>query len=84
MKPDMMLFAKGIGSGFPIGGIACGDDLYSKMTPGMMVRRPVNTVPWFFDVSWLPLTSWTGARIPCEHGGGRIQDLCEGKSAAHS
>jgi acetylornithine/succinyldiaminopimelate/putrescine aminotransferase len=33
----MMLFAKGIGSGFPIGGIACRDDLFSKMTPGMMV-----------------------------------------------
>eukprot|EP00898_Chlorokybus_atmophyticus_P007338 jgi/Chlat1/7605/Chrsp64S00557 len=34
--PDIMIFAKGIASGFPFAGVATRDDLYGKMTPGML------------------------------------------------
>lgn len=36
VQPDMMLFAKGIASGFPFAGIASRPELYDKMVPGMM------------------------------------------------
>lgn len=35
-QPDIMIFAKGIASGFPFAGLATRDDMYSKMSPGMM------------------------------------------------
>ncbi|GAB4817550.1 hypothetical protein N2152v2_004596 [Parachlorella kessleri] len=34
--PDIMLFAKGIASGFPFAGLATRADLYDNMAPGMM------------------------------------------------
>lgn len=36
--PDMLLFAKGIASGVPFAGVSARPELYSKMSPGMMVR----------------------------------------------
>lgn len=36
VQPDIMVFAKGIASGFPFAGLATRDTLFSKMTPGMM------------------------------------------------
>jgi 4-aminobutyrate aminotransferase len=36
VQPDIMIFAKGIASGFPFAGLATRDDMYSKMSPGMM------------------------------------------------
>ncbi len=44
----MMLFAKGIASGFPFAVIAARHDLYDNMTKGMMVRD---------CVQWMSLTS---------------------------
>jgi 4-aminobutyrate aminotransferase len=38
-KPDIMVFAKGICSGFPFAGLATRPDLYDNMQPGSMVRR---------------------------------------------
>lgn len=36
VQPDIMVFAKGIASGFPFAGLATRDDMFNKMTPGMM------------------------------------------------
>jgi 4-aminobutyrate aminotransferase len=36
VQPDIMVFAKGIASGFPFAGLATRDDVFSKMTPGQM------------------------------------------------
>lgn len=38
-QPDMLMFAKGIASGFPFAGVSARPELYSKMSPGMMVSR---------------------------------------------
>lgn len=35
-KPDMLLFAKGIGSGYPIAGLATKDHLFEGLPPGTM------------------------------------------------
>ena len=35
-KPDIMLFAKGIGSGYPFAGIAAKPHLYDNLRPGTM------------------------------------------------
>lgn len=35
-QPDMLMFAKGIASGFPFAGVSARPELYSKMSPGMM------------------------------------------------
>ena len=37
-QPDLLLFAKGIASGFPFAGVSARPHLYDKMTAGMMVR----------------------------------------------
>ena len=37
VQPDMLMFAKGIASGFPFAGVSARPELYSKMSPGMMV-----------------------------------------------
>jgi 4-aminobutyrate aminotransferase len=36
VQPDIMIFAKGIASGFPFAGLATREDAYDKMTPGQM------------------------------------------------
>ncbi len=36
-QPDILIFAKGIASGFPFAGVATRAELYDKMAPGMMV-----------------------------------------------
>lgn len=36
VQPDMMIFAKGIASGFPFAGLATRDDLFDRMDPGTM------------------------------------------------
>ena len=36
VRPDMVLFAKGIGSGFPVAGVAASPALLTRMTPGML------------------------------------------------
>ena len=38
-QPDLLLFAKGIASGFPFAGVSARPHLYDKMSPGMMVRE---------------------------------------------
>lgn len=38
-QPDMLMFAKGIASGFPFAGVSARPELYSKMSPGMMVSH---------------------------------------------
>lgn len=35
----MLMFAKGIASGFPFAGVSARPELYSKMSPGMMVNQ---------------------------------------------
>jgi len=35
-QPDILIFAKGIASGFPFAGLATKDHLYDRMEPGMM------------------------------------------------
>jgi len=36
VTPDIIIFAKGIASGFPFAGLATKDDLFRNMSPGMM------------------------------------------------
>lgn len=36
VSPDMMIFAKGIASGFPFAGVSCKESLFQNMSPGMM------------------------------------------------
>lgn len=36
VEPDILIFAKGIASGFPFAGLAAKDDMFAGMTPGMM------------------------------------------------
>ena len=36
-SPDMLLFAKGIASGFPMAGVAATGEIYENMTAGMLV-----------------------------------------------
>ncbi len=36
VHPDIMIFAKGIASGFPVAGLATRHDAFDKMVPGMM------------------------------------------------
>lgn len=36
VRPDMVLFAKGIGSGFPVAGLAADPALLARMQPGML------------------------------------------------
>lgn len=41
VQPDLLLFAKGIASGVPFAGVSARPELYSKMSPGMMVSKGV-------------------------------------------
>ena len=36
-RPDMLLFAKGIASGFPMAGVAATGEIYENLTAGMLV-----------------------------------------------
>ena len=36
-SPDMLLFAKGIASGFPMAGVAATGEIYENLTAGMLV-----------------------------------------------
>ena len=38
-RPDIMLFAKGIGSGYPFAGMAAKPHLYDNLKPGTMGAR---------------------------------------------
>ncbi len=38
-QPDMIVFAKGIASGYPLAGVAARDDLFTKLVPGSVVRE---------------------------------------------
>jgi hypothetical protein len=59
VQPDMMLFAKGIASGFPFAGIASRPELYDKMVPGMMVKAPAAPAAWQGALPGLPA-------LPCD------------------
>lgn len=48
LVPDIMLFAKGIGSGYPFAGIAAKPHLYAGMKPGSMGDHLVP--PPFLDI----------------------------------
>ena len=59
VQPDMMLFAKGIASGFPFAGIASRPELYDKMVPGMMGKAPAAPAAWQGALPGLPA-------LPCD------------------
>ena len=39
-RPDILIFAKGIASGYPLAGIAAGDNAFEGVAAGTMVRVP--------------------------------------------
>lgn len=50
-RPDMLLFAKGIASGFPMAGVAATGEIYENLTAGMLVSMGRTLDPKPLDIS---------------------------------